>query len=88
MVVKVFYCLIESCIGCSKLILQKRYGHAKFCQQPIIELYTAFQNKIFPSGESIRENWAPREGNPQYGYRNSYDTTHYVCLLKKEQSHW
>ena len=40
-VVKAFCCLIESCIGCSKFILEKYYGRAKFRRRPIIELHTA-----------------------------------------------
>ena len=46
-VVKVFCCLAESCIGCSKLMLEKYYVRAKFRKQPIIELHTASQNKFF-----------------------------------------
>ena len=28
-VVKVFYCLIKSCIGCNKLLLEKYFGHTR-----------------------------------------------------------
>ena len=52
---KVFRCLIESCIGCSKLIVEKYYGHAKFHQRPKIKLYTASQNKFSRVVSSFRK---------------------------------
>ena len=77
--VKVFCYLIESCIGCSNLILEKYC--AKFCQQPIIEFYKVSQNKISRVVSQFGKI-CTRKNNPLYGsYRHAiYIHTVHTCM--------
>ena len=79
-----FLVQIESCIVCSKLILEKYYGHSKVRQLCIMELYTASQNKftlVVSPFRKFGKICAYRENNPLCGTHNAHVCSIPVILL-------